>query len=209
MCIIKRISTSGSGDKLLLLIAAPNGENKTIAVGCETYRRLGLTKGEISEATYRELIAASSYEAALTKGVRILGYGANSPRQLKNKLSRSGVSRENAEACVDELRARGYLNESADAKRLSEGLIKKGYGPKRILASLRSKGYSDEALEAVLEVFDEIDFEEACTRVAREKFKSLKNERAEVQKALAKLVNLGYNVSDAKKALETVLSEQN
>ena len=123
MYIIKKISPSSSGDKLLLLVVTPEGESEALKVGCETYRRLGLAKGEISEATYRELISASSYEEALTKGVRILGYGANSPRQLKNKLSRSGVSRENTEACVDELRARGYLNESADAQRLAEGLI--------------------------------------------------------------------------------------
>ena len=180
MYVLKKISPSGSGDRLLLLIIAPDGESETVRVSPETYRRFGLKKGELSEEQYSEIVSTSSYEEALAKGIRILGYGANSPRQLKDKLSRSGVSRETAEACVDEICARGYINESYDAQRLAESLIKKGYGPKRVLASLRSKGYSDEAVDAVLEVFEATDFEKACTRVARVKFKRLSNERSEV-----------------------------
>jgi SOS response regulatory protein OraA/RecX len=101
------------------------------------------------------------------------------------------------------------MDEKGDACRIAEELARRGYGLKRIVASLRTKGYSDEALDSVIDSLEDVDFVENCTRVARVKFKKLKNDRAEVQKALAKLVNLGYNVSDAKVALETVLSEQN
>lgn len=189
-------------------LVTPEGDTETLAVSCEAYRALGLSKGEISEETYERLAEESGYEEALIKGMRILGYGANSPRQLKDKLCRAGVSRDRAERVCDELRRRGYLNESEDANRIAEGLIKKGYGPKRILSSLRAKGYSEDALEAVSESFREIDFTENCTRVAKTRLKKLQNDRAEVQKAIAKLVNLGYNVSDAKIALAAVLSER-
>ena len=205
---INGISPSGSGERLLIKLVTPDGDTETISISCDAYRRLGLSKGEISEETYKRLAEASEYEEALIKGMHVLGYGANSPRQLRDKLRRAGVSSDNAREVVSELSRRGYLNESKDALRLSEGLIKRGYGPKRVLSSLRAKGYSDEALEAVLESFEDVNFVENCMRVAKVKFKKLQNDRAEVQKAVAKLINLGYNVSEAKIALEAVLSER-
>lgn len=209
MYIIKKISPSSSGERLLLLIAAPDGETKTLSVRCDVYRRLGLAKGEISDETYDEIVSESVRGDALAKGLNILGYGANSPLQLKNKLRRAGFSEETSEETAAELCRLGYMDEKGDACRIAEELAHRGYGQKRILASLRAKGYCEEALCSVIESFEEINFVENCIRVARVKFKKLKNDRAEVQKALAKLLNLGYNVGDAKKALETILSERN
>ena len=205
---INGISPSGSGERLLLKLVTPEGDTETLSISCEAYRRLGLAKGEISDETYERLTDASEYEDALIRGMRILGYGANSPKQLQDKLRRAGVSSDTAKKVVCELSRRGYLNESEDAIRIADSLIKKGYGAKRILSSLRAKGYSDKALQAVLESFDDVNFLENCTRVAKAKFKNLQNDRAEVQKAIAKLINLGYNVSEAKRALEVVLSER-
>ena len=206
---IERITASSSGDRLLLKVSDGGGAVETISISCEKFQSLGLAKGEISDRVYDALVEASGYEQALIKGVRILGYGANSQKQVEAKLCRSGISRSVAHKVSSELSCRGYLNEESDAIRLSEGLIRKGYGRRRIIAALRAKGYSDEALNSVEQTLDEMDLDDACIRVARAKLKGLKNERAEVQKAIAKLVNLGYNVSEAKRAIETVLSERN
>ena len=45
MYIIKKISPSSSGERLLLLIAASDGETKTLSIRSDVYRRLGLAKG--------------------------------------------------------------------------------------------------------------------------------------------------------------------
>lgn len=205
---IEKISASGSGDRLLLKIASENGDSETISISCERYKELGLSKGEISDETHSSIVEASEYEQALIKGMRILGYGGNSKKQLEMKLCHAGISKDVAARVSKELSKRSYLKENDDAVRLSEGLARKGYGRRRIISALRSKGYADEAILRVEEAFEEIDFEKNCICVARMKFKNLKNDRAEVQKAIAKLINLGYNVNEAKKALEAVLSER-
>ena len=203
---IDRISPSGSGDRLLLRIVSEGGEVETVPISCEQYRELGIKKGELSEDTYREITSVSEYEEALARGMRILGYGANSKKQLRIKLCHSGISGGIAGRVSNELERRGYINEGNDAARLSEGLMKKGYGKRRIISVLRSKGFSESAIEEVEESLGNVDFTELCTDVARKKFKGLKNDRDEIRKAIAKLINLGYNVTEAKQALESVLS---
>lgn len=202
---IERITASSNGERILLKLADDGGETEVLSVSCESYRALALKKGDISDELYERLVEVSEYEAALIKGARILGYGANSKKQLKAKLGRAGIKRELAESVAERLSRDGYVNESEDALRLAQGLIKKGYGPRRIISSLKSKGYSDDSLDSVHELFSKTDFEENCTRIAKARLKNLKNDRAEVQKAIAKLVNLGYNVGEAKKAIENML----
>lgn len=205
---ITDIGTSGSGERLLLKISTPEGESTSVAISSAAYRKLELKKGEISEKTYEALISRADYEEALIRGMRILGYGANSPKQLEEKLCRAGVKRESAARVTRELIRRGYLNEVDDAWRIAEGLIEKRYGRRRIIASLRAKGYSEGALSQVDERLSEVDFVELCTEAARAKFKRLENDRTEVQKAIAKLMALGYNVNEAKSALTVILSER-
>ena len=201
------IGPSGRGERLLLKLSTPSGE-ETLSVSADGYRELGLARGEISEAQYRGLKRIGSHEAALSKGFSILGYGANSKNQLVTKLSRGGISRSEATAVANELESRGYLNEEEDARRIAEGLVKKLYGPKRIISALRSKGYSEDAVAAATEWLEELDTRERCRQAAAKKIKNPPTNRAEAQKAIAKLIALGYNVNDAKYALTALISEK-
>ena len=205
---IVKVSPSGSGERLLLSLVSPDGDKESIAISCDGYRALDLKKGELSDEKYKALSERSDKEEALLKGMRILGFGANSPRQLEEKLCRGGISRDVARETAKELVRRGYLNENEDAARLSEALFKKGYGRKRIIAALRAKGYSQAALDVADQAMSELDFERACIEVARKKIKNLTPDRASAQKAIAKLVGLGYNVSEAKSAVEALLRKE-
>ena len=114
MYIINKISPSGSGDRLLLLIATPEGETETFSIRCDVYRRLALKKGEISDDTYNKIVYESVRGDALAKGLNILGYGANSPFQLKTKLRRAGFSDEISGEAIAELCRLGYMDEKGD-----------------------------------------------------------------------------------------------
>ena len=199
--------TAGAGERILIKITCPGGKTEAIAITPEAFRRLGVKKGEITKAEFEALAEESERSAALSKGLRILAYGANSPKQLKDKLCRAGISRELADEVAGELTEKGYLNEADDAVRMAESMLGRGWGLKKIISALRTKGYSPEACEEAREALCEVDFAEACLTVAKKRFKNLSPDRREVQKAIAKLVNLGYNVGEAKFAVSTMLSD--
>lgn len=138
---------------------------------------------------------------AKQKGLSILAYSAYSARATKNKLIQKGFSEEIADYAVEYLTEKGYIDEKRDATRLCEALIKKKYGRKRIISSLCAKGYGDEAVIAAEEFLEKVDFTELCREVIKIKFGQFPKDRAEMQKAIAKLVALGYNVGEIKAAV--------
>ena len=140
-------------------------------------------------------------EKAKQKGLLMLGYGALSARATKTRLIQKGFSEEAAQAAVEYLIEKKYIDENRDAVRLSESLIKKKYGKRRILSAISAKGYGEAALAAVEEYLDTVDFVELCRDLIKIKLKEMPKDRAEMQKAIAKLVALGYNVSEIKSAL--------
>ena len=198
---ITEIHAAGGGERLLLKILSPDGSSETVTLGCGEYRRLGIKKGEIDEELYKRLVRSAQMDDALRRGVRILGYGINSPKRLEDKLVSSGVSRETAKLAARELCRRGYIDEEDDAWRLAEGMIKKGYGKRKILSSLREKRFSSTALEAVCQRLDEVDFFEVCREAARKKFKHLEPAPNELQRAVSKLIAQGFSLSEAKSAV--------
>ena len=199
------IGTSGQGERLLLKLSTPEGD-ETLSISSDGYRELKLSRGEISEAQYRGLKRINMHESALSKGFSILGYGANSKNQLVVKLTRGGISKDEALSVAHELERRGYLNEDEDAHRIAEGLVRKLYGPKRVISALRSKGYSDTAISAAAEWLETVDTRQNCLLAAEKRIKKAPQDRAEAQKAIAKLIALGYNINDAKYALTALIS---
>lgn len=139
-------------------------------------------------------------EKAKQKGLLILGYGAYSASAVKGKLRMKGFSEEIAEAAVEYLIEKKYIDEKRDATRLCESLVKKKYGKRRILSAISAKGYGEEALFAAEEFLETVDFVELCREAIKIKLRQIPEDRSEMQKAIAKLVALGYNVSEIKSA---------
>ena len=205
---LTEILPAAKGDRLLLRISNDEGETVSLSVSCKLYAELGLRRGVLDGDTAERLFASADVEKATVKGLGMLGYGANSERRLKSKLRAKGFSEATAAEAVDGLVSRGYIDEKRDALRLSDSLLKKRYGRKRILSSLRAKGYGDVAVAAVEDALDGVDFTGLCAELIKIKFKELPKEPAEMKKALAKLVALGYNVSEAKNAMRAVARER-
>ena len=197
---LTEILPAASGERLLLRLLSEDGEAVTVNISCKTYSELALKKGELSAHVAEKLLSEADFEKAVIRGMNILGYGSNSARTLKTKLIQKGFSAPIVERAVLYLSHKGYLDESKDAARLCESMLKKCYGRRRILASLRAKGYGDEALTTAAELLDNVDFDAICAELIKSKLKELPKDRAEMQKAIAKLTALGYNVSEIKAA---------
>ena len=197
---LTEILPAASGERLLLRLLSEDGEAVTVNISCKTYSELALKKGELSAHVAEKLLSEADFEKAVIRGMNILGYGANSARTLKTKLIQKGFSASTSERAVLYLSHKGYLDEAKDSARLCEAMLKKLYGRKRILSALRAKGYGDAALVTAAELLDNVDFGENCAKLIKIKFRESPKDRSEMQKAIAKLTALGYNINEIKAA---------
>ena len=198
---LTEILPAASRERLLLRLISDGGEAVTVNISCKVFSELSLKKGDLDDATAEKLLLAETYEKAVLKGLSILGYGQNSAKRMRAKLMEKGFSRETAEKATEYLLEKGYIDEKSDAIRLCESMIKKKYGKKRILSAICAKGYGDGAFAAATEFLSEVDFVPICAEVIKSKFKDAPKDRTELQKAIAKLVALGYNVGEIKAAI--------
>lgn len=189
-----------SGNRLLLCLTDGDGDTLTLNISPKTYTELGIKKGELDEDTADRLFEAAEFEKGLSKAMNILGYGANSAKQVHMKLTKAGIPPEIIRKIIRYLYSSHLINESSDAVRICETMVKKRYGKKRILASLHQKGYRDDALLAAEDFLSDVDFVALCAETIEIKLGEPPKDAAEIKKAIAKLVNLGYNVSEIKSA---------
>ena len=189
-----------SGNRLLLCISDADGDALSLKISAKAYSDLGLKKGELDGETFDKIFETAEFEKGLSKAMNILGYGANSVKQLCEKLKRSGLPDTTISQIIRYLLSSGVLNLTEDALRHCEVMLKKRYGKKRILYALRQKGYPDEVIESAEEFLSDVDFVSLCAEAIRAKWKELPKDSAEMKKAIAKLSNLGYNVSEIKSA---------
>lgn len=88
---------------------------------------------------------------------------------LRRKLKERGWAGEGAppvEAMVARFAERGYVNDGAFADARAQSLLRRGYGARRIVASLRASGIDAETTDAVREDIDS-GAEDAALRFAR------------------------------------------
>ena len=200
---LKRVVKTENEPYLSLYFEISDGERtqkRVLSFPEGRYFELKLKKGEISPELF-DLIEKEAKEcAAYRRGVGILAYGANSRRTLERKLRQKGFDGELARSAAQKLDADGYINESEDAVRLAESCVRKLWGERRILAHLREKGYTGEALEAAKEALTEVDFTANCRRFIEKKYGSFPKDKKEAEKAVAALMRYGYTLSQIKSA---------
>ena len=202
MYILKDVTPAGDGDRVILKLEGES-EQALVTVAPEVFLSFGLKKGDaVSREIYASLSESAELEGAVRRGLSILGYGTNSVARLEEKLIRHGYSGEVAAKASAELVRRGYIDEEKDALRLCDSMISKKYGPRKILLSLRNRGYRRPVLQKAEEFLSEIDFSEICEALIKTKFRKLPENREDMKKIIAKLTTLGYNVGEIRKALE-------
>ena len=163
------------------------------------------TVEELYEAAERE----EALEQAVERGLRILGCGGISQRALENRLTQKGVKRQLAKEAAERLAQRGYLNENAQALREAERCVGKLWGPRRIEASLRSKGYSSEVVQRAMYALEGegTDFVHLCAERIRGQKQEPPREPRERQKWMAALSRYGFSGSEIREALRLLKQE--
>ena len=162
---VRAVKRAGK-DAVSLTVALDGGGEVNLSVPASLYERLGApgVGTSLSDTVLPELLHASEYRLACRHAIRILEYGDNNARTLRDKLIRKGVSREIAAEAVERMVSLGYIREGEQARRLAVGYARRNlWGERKIVSALIAKGYSrPDADAAVKDAVDagEIDFPE-------------------------------------------------
>ncbi len=195
--VVTAVKRAGK-DATSLTVALDGGGEVTLSVPLPLYERLGKPGigDPLPDAAVSELTYASEYRLACRHALRILEYGDNNARTLRDKLVRKGISREIAADAVRRMVELGYIREAETARRLAVGYAKRNlWGEKKIVSALIAKGYSkSDAEAAVRHAADagEIDFAE----VKKTLIKRCRTRGLEDEKIRATLWRYGFRPED-------------
>lgn len=92
----------------------------------------------------------SGYE----RGLSLLARREHSVRELQRKLAAKGHAPAEAGAAIERLREAHYQDDDRFAASLARRRAAQGYGPRRILAELKSHGLGDAAIRVVIAGLD-------------------------------------------------------
>lgn len=163
---------------------------------------------ELSREDYDTLEYDASIWEAVKKGIDLLAYGDNTKSMLVTKLRQRGFDKYIAEDAAEYIVGLGFIDERRILENLVERLANvKLYGRSRIKNELYKKGISREILtEYLTDMLDEIDFEENLCKLINKKCDISRLDDAKYRESFfAAMYRLGYNPSETKKAIKTVI----
>lgn len=150
--------------RLLLLGITEEGESARYTVNAATLEAVGnpAVGAELDERQMSAIKYTDELIRAKKKALSILAFADNNKKNLSAKLYRAGFRREIVAEVCDEMVSLGYVDERRQLERviLSEANVKLR-GPRRIIPSLASKGFSSSDISAVMRRLvdeGEIDF---------------------------------------------------
>ena len=207
---LRSLSERGAG-RVAVLFEIENGESaqrETFLISPSAVADLSLRVGECDTACFDAVERCAALEAAVQKGLRMLGYGSSSRKVLCRKLTEKGVERSIAREAVEEICRLGYLDEKAQALREAERCASKLWGERRIAAVLQDKGYSRESIAAAFcELEDRgVDFVDLCARRIREGAPK-PEDPVERKKWTAAMCRYGFTVSQIRDAIDRISEE--
>lgn len=157
-------------------------------------------------AALRDL--ALSYVARFaTSGAKLEGYLA---RKLRERGLAEGEETPDIRALVARLVELGYVDDEAYARGRAGGLLRRGYGGRRIEQSLRAAGIDETVRDAVSP--DEAGARRAAFILARRRgfgpFGDAGADRARREKQLAAMIRAGHNFDVARFLIEAESEQQ-
>jgi len=184
------------GEGMLVEITNDDGKKEEYLLLSEDYELI-LAEGA-GNLSIEALEAAGARYSALRAARTLLSYSSNTLVALTRKLRAKGYSKEAAEFAVSRIELEGSVDEPSDAKRAVELLLRRGWGPARIISHLKNRGFGKEAISAASGMLAEIDFEPRLAAVIKKLYgdEGLPKEQAARRAAVARLRRLGYSMSD-------------
>ena len=143
-------------------------------------------------------------EQALQKLKHYCTYQERSHYEVIQKLWELAVKKSDHDEIIASLIDDDYLNEERFAIQYAGGKFRmKEWGKKKILYGLREKKVSDYSIKKALAAIDEEDYMKVLTKLAEEKYSSLKTEQymERKKKTIDYLIQKGYEYELVNKAL--------
>jgi len=95
--------------------------------------------------------SAKDQVSAYDKALGLLARREHSARELKAKLARRGLDAGESDAALEKLKAKDYQSDDRFGEMLVRSRIEGGYGPRWILAELRTHGIDEASARALLD----------------------------------------------------------
>jgi regulatory protein len=95
----------------------------------------------------KEKLPLNAYE----KGIELLARREHSARELKSKLARRGIEKDEADAVLTTLQSKDFQNDARFGEMLVRTRIESGYGPRWIVAELKTHGIAEAKARALIE----------------------------------------------------------
>jgi len=143
---------------------------------------------------------------ARSTALALLARRAHTRLEIRRKLLQRAFPRAEVEACLDDLAARGWLNDAATAAALASARLRGGRGRARIASELSAKGVSRADADAALSGLDPAEEARALRRALDRRARSLPaglTRRARSKKLFDHLVRRGFAPSAVLEALRT------
>lgn len=161
---------------------------------------------ELSDGELSELEAASGFLSCRERALKIIGARPMSCHELYTRLVEKGEDSSAAQACVDWLLERRYLDDSQYASQLVRHYSGKGYGLQRVKSELYRRGIAktmwDEALSEMPDMGD------AVYRLLCNKLRCDDPDRAQMKKATDALYRRGYSWDEIRAAVNRFNEER-
>ncbi len=150
-------------------------------------------------------------DAAMRVALRLLSVRARSRQEVVERLRRRGFPSVVVAQVVQDLTARGLVDDHAFAlQRARARVLSRHLSPRWLKSELRDKGVADEIVEAtVRQVFQEIEEDEVARAGALKRLKTLGNaSSAVVQRRLAAyLLRRGFSPETARRVITTLVKD--
>ncbi len=181
----------------------------------EIFLKNGLKKNdEISDSRFSILIEDNQKFYLKQKAFRYLGRRHHSSYELKLKLKQKNYNENFINEIINELMAKGYLNDYEFAVAFAEENIRNKYwGKKKVEAELFKKGIERNIIFKVIEenIPPGNDLDNAI-ELGKKKMKSLLSRNIDKEKIKPKLYSFllskGYDYENCKRVVEILISEE-
>lgn len=111
---------------------------------------------QLTEEDIAELNKQDAEEEAYQRGLRIIARRPHAERELRLKLNRKNLDDDVLEVVVQRMKEHGWIDDHAFAEAWVENRrVFRPRGARALRSELRGKGVTSEAIEAVLEGYDE------------------------------------------------------
>ena len=134
--------------------------------------------------------SVSAYEKALT----LLARREHSARELKSKLARKGLDAAESASALADLQAKDFQNDSRFGEMLVRSRIAQGYGPRWIIAELKTHGIAEAKARALIDAADP-DWPALIRELVRRRYGAKPENLAERVKRANFLLRRGFDAA--------------